>query len=746
MADIEVGDLVARISFDDTGLNSSMAAINRQIRLVQSEFDRASSSLQNYGSAEERLQARSTSLTQQMSLQQQRINLLNQQFQESAREKGLDAAATQQLAIQLNQAQTSYNRLENQLQRVNTELAAQSTQVEETGQSFKRAEIDVAAFGKAAAAGIAAAGLAFAGVVAKAVSFSDDLTKALNKAKSATGNFEAENYELKEVMVDLFNQGFGEDFADIGKAITTVGQVTGATGVELERMTKSAFLLSDVFEYDINESTRTAKTLMTNFGISANQAFTLIAQGAQNGADKNGDLLDTLNEYAPQFKALGFSANQFTDVLIAGAENGTFSIDKVGDAVKEFNIRAKDGSKTTADGFKSLGYDADKMAQTFAAGGEKSVAAFNALITKLSELKDPVEQNRIAIELFGTQFEDIGLSATVNLGNVESVANQTADTLQQINNTKYDSVGEAIQGIGRNLQTGILLPLADKVLPKLQEFTDYIKVHMPEIQANISAALDVGIKLFDKLTVAVKFLIDSMDILLPVIAGVTAAIVAQTVIDGLVKLYKAWQVATTAQTTAQWLLNLALNANPLGLVALAIGAVVTAGVLLYKNWDTVTEKLGQLWDYMKDIGGKIKTFFGEVFGGLATGFKGYVNTWITSLNALIRGLNKLKFDFPDWVPGLGGKSFGINIPTIPMLANGGNIAEAGMALVGEAGPELLKLPKGAQVQPLIGPNAVSSQPQTMVANVYLNSKQIATAVAGPLNDLTRTQRRGMGVS
>ena len=80
---------------------------------------------------------------------------------------------------------------------------------------------------------------------------------------------------------------------------------------------------------------------------------------------------------------------------------------------------------------------------------------------------------------------------------------------------------------------------------------------------------------------------------------------------------------------------------------------------------------------------------------------------IGGLNTLISGLNRVQFSVPSWVPSLGGKSFGINIPSIskiPYLANGGVLLE-GSAVVGEAGPELLTMSGGrAIVQPLTNSN------------------------------------------
>jgi len=82
---------------------------------------------------------------------------------------------------------------------------------------------------------------------------------------------------------------------------------------------------------------------------------------------------------------------------------------------------------------------------------------------------------------------------------------------------------------------------------------------------------------------------------------------------------------------------------------------------------------------------------------------GALNSAIDGLNILIKGLNKLKIDIPKWVPGLGGKTFGMNITEIgkiPYLANGG-ILSSGTAVVGEKGAELLSLINGkAQVTPL----------------------------------------------
>lgn len=88
-----------------------------------------------------------------------------------------------------------------------------------------------------------------------------------------------------------------------------------------------------------------------------------------------------------------------------------------------------------------------------------------------------------------------------------------------------------------------------------------------------------------------------------------------------------------------------------------------------------------------------KSAFKNVFNSLWTIAKAPINLIIGGINALIKGANKISFDVPDWVPGLGGKKFGFNIPQIPKLAVGGIVnmpgrgVPVGGAIAGEAGRE-----------------------------------------------------------
>lgn len=92
---------------------------------------------------------------------------------------------------------------------------------------------------------------------------------------------------------------------------------------------------------------------------------------------------------------------------------------------------------------------------------------------------------------------------------------------------------------------------------------------------------------------------------------------------------------------------------------------------------TVTNIFNGIWNTIKNI-------INSILGGI----EGMANGVVNGINTIVKALNKLKFYIPDWIPGLGGKTFGFNIGmiprvSIPRLAKGGVLTEATTVLAGE---------------------------------------------------------------
>ena len=143
-----------------------------------------------------------------------------------------------------------------------------------------------------------------------------------------------------------------------------------------------------------------------------------------------------------------------------------------------------------------------------------------------------------------------------------------------------------------------------------------------------------------------------------------------------------------------------LTTSALGPLALGIAGAIAVGVLLYKNWDTIKAKAFELWDGVKAAFEPLGEFFTTMFTSTEEGFKSFVNFFIDGINTVVEGMNKIKVNVPDWVPKIGGESWGVNIPKIPNFALGTRYFQGGLARINEGGRgEVVSLPNGSQVIP-----------------------------------------------
>ena len=305
---------------------------------------------------------------------------------------------------------------------------------------------------------------------------------ALDSLQTKTGATADQMAEYEGIITDLYGKGMGEDKRDLSDSIAEVKQQLGdIDSGKLAEVSENALVLRDTFGFDIAENVRAASMLMQKFGITADEAYNLIAQGAQNGLNKNGDLMDVINEYGVHYSQLGYSAEEFFNSLYNGAATGVFSVDKLGDAMKEFGIRTKDTAESTNEGFALLGLNADEMRSKFAAGGESAKLATQETITALFAMSDKVKQNQAGVALFGTMWEDLGADAVKALTNVTGAADQTASTLEEIGEIKYDNLENNLERVTRKAKTDLLEPVVEDLLPLAEDGVDFLVENIPKV-------------------------------------------------------------------------------------------------------------------------------------------------------------------------------------------------------------------------------------------------------------------------
>lgn len=482
-------------------------------------------------------------------------------------------------------------------------------------------------------------GAAAVGVGALAVGTANDISGAMNDFIAITGKGTEETERYQAVMEDIYANNYGESFSDIGQAMAEVTKQLGdMDDASLQNVTESAFALRDTFGYDIPESTRAAKAMVDNFGVSGEEAMNLIASGAQNGLDYSGELLDSISEYSVQFDKMGLGAEDMFAIFQKGAESGAFNLDKVGDAVKEMSIRVVDGSDTTKQGFELLGLNADEMAQKFAAGGDTAKEAFNETLDALAAMEDPIAQNTAGVDLIGTMWEDLGPEAVTALAGIEEGAYKTSDAMEQIKDVKYDDLGSMFEELKRNVEV-LLIPLGEALIPLLSTLIDSVlPILTGLLEPLISLFTELLTPILNLIQQALQPLMDAFlflmdNVISPFISLVTGLLVPafSGALDGMLK---------TAKNNIGNITNIFRN------IIDFIKNVFTG------NWKAA-------WENVKDI-------FKSIVDGLGNIFKAPLNFIIDGINGFLGGLNNIKI--PDWVPGVGGKGF--NIPKIPRLKVG----------------------------------------------------------------------------
>ena len=602
------------------------------------------------------------------------------------------------------------------------------------GQAQKAASKTGDAIGKALSAGFKV-GVAAAGAFTTAlVKIGTEYQAATGQISAATGATGAELESLQGVMENVYGNNYGDSMADVADAVATVSQqMKGLSDGELQSVTEGAFALRDVFQYDVAESVRAANALVNNFGISGDDAMNLIAAGAQNGLDFSGELLDTISEYSVQFAKVGIDADQMFQIMQAGADSGAWNLDKVGDAIKEMSIRMVDGSDTTAAGFQAIGMDADIMAQKFAAGGETAQQAFQETIQALAGMEDPVQQNIAGVNLFGTMWEDLGPKVVAQLASITDEAYAAGDELQKMQEVKYDNLGDALKGLGRQLEVE-LLPLANELTSFLTDIFQEIDLSglgeglmglISTVTTTLGPAVQPLLDLFGSLFSADTFsslggvltglqgpLQSLATFLQPIILAFSQmaqnvfpvfVAVGQTVAGAISQIFQALSplmvplqqlamsifpaISAVLGAVGQAFINLVNVVMPpiTGLISFLMPAFQGLLTILQNVINFITNIFTANWSAAWQ---NVTNIFGTIWGGIVGLVKGPINAVIGIINSAIGAINSISVTIPDWVPLVGGQTLGFNIPQIPMLATGGTVEQPMLAVVGDA-PETI---------------------------------------------------------
>ena len=186
----------------------------------------------------------------------------------------------------------------------------------------------------------------------------------------------------------------------------------------------------------------------------------------------------------------------------------------------------------------------------------------------------------------------------------------------------------------------------------------------------------------------------------------------------------------------------------LGALSGLLNFIVNFCTSVFKSWSEVFE-VG-LVQMLKDFIAWIAGIFVELWNIIKTP----INWIIEGVNKVIDALNSISVDVPDWVPGLGGQTWGFNIPNIPMLANGGIVDQPTLAMIGEGKHEEAVVPLDGRLEEIIakavattmaalGMNKEEEKAMNVTIPVYLGNKLIKTEIINDINRQTRVNGKSV---
>jgi phage-related minor tail protein len=706
---------------------------------------------------------------------------------EAAREKASGATTRYKAAEdQLRAAQREHREITGQLETATKNL---TTEVTKAPSKWDELKASLSSSGDAADTtksqiGDLAAGLGSA--VGAAELFSEGWSQALEldsgvaRVTAALDLTSAQSERAGEVAGDLYSAAWGDSLggttAAVEAVISSIDGMSAASAPELEHATELALAFSDVFEQDVSEAARNAGILIkTGLATDATDAFDLMTGALQQvPTAMRGEAMDALQEYSAFFAALGMDGPEAVNAITFATENGQYGIDKMGDALKEFSIRAASLDDTGAqDALAAIGLSGTDMANQLLAGGDTAGEAMSQIVDGLLGIQDPGEQAAAAIALFGTPLEDLGLdkipgflaslsSSTAEVGEFTGAADDLATTVGGATSTSLETVTRGFQDA---LRDGIepLLEPANAVLTWAKE----IPGGFTAVAAGIGT-LAVGVGAYT----VVQWAMNSALLASPitwVIVGIAALVAAIVLLVANWDTVVAWidDVWTAAvdwvkesfASVGEWFTTKGeeISAFLTGLWTAITTSITLAWTLIrvwFEGlWEDVTGAFTRAWDFIKDLlswtpigmivenWDAILGFFSDMPGRISAAvsglWDGLTSSFKEAVNSIIRGWNDLRFTIGGGeVMGRTLPSFTLDTPNIPLLARGGTATAPGWSVVGEMGPELLHLPVGAQVVPL---SRASSSTTKVVGAEYSGTVYVVDPEAFARRQAARTR-------
>lgn len=584
--------VVARIGLDDKGFQEGVSRIQRNLKLVQSEFVAASSKIKDFGKSEEGLRLKQDTLNKQIDLQKQKVAALSKSYQESAAKKGTDAKATENLKIKLNYAQAELNKMQNELTSVNKELEVQSSSWTKVGKTFEGIGNKMQNIGKGfSSVGSTLTKSITTPIVAAGtglIKLESEFEKANNTIRIGTG---ATGEALKGLEEDFKNvyTSVNTSMSDASQVIADLNTRTGLSGESLQSLSTQMLRLAKITGEDINTLIPAATRMFQDAGISTEDygdALDYTFKVSQSTGIGVSRLQELMTQFGGPLRQMGFDW-QTSAVMLGKFE--------------------KEGVNTNLV-LGSLRIALGKMARE---GISDPKQALSEMIAKIKEAGTAGEANSLALDMFGAKAGP-DMAAAIREGrlNLDELLNSINGSPETIEKAAKDTetVGDKF-AILKNKMLVSLEPLGKKLIEAVEKA-------MPSIEKLIEGITKI-VEKFSSLSPAQQDLVLKFALVVAAIGPVVSIIGKVITIGGtLMSTIGSISTAIGAAGGASGALGAAFTVltGPVGIIIAALAGLIGVFVALYKNNDDFKNTVNSAWNEIKNVIGGIINGLKELFG------------------------------------------------------------------------------------------------------------------------------------
>lgn len=608
----EIGSLNVRIGLDASGFQNGIASLNREMRVVDSQFKAATASLGEHGKGLDGLKLKSDSLSKQTEIQKQRVEALETAHKKSVESKGQDAKATQELEIKLNKAKEQLSLMEQELNKVNKEIEIQSSSWHKLGQSLEPVGKKMQDIGK----GMESVGKDLTKTVTlPIVGFATASSKAAIDFESAFAGVkktvDATDEELNKLETSIRNMS--KEIPASSSAIAEVAEAAGQLGIEVPNIlgfTRVMIDLGEATNLSSDEAATSLARLANITGMSQTDfdklGSTIVALG-NNLATTESEIVAMGLRLAGAGTQIGLSEAQimsFAGALSSvgiEAEAGGSAFSKV---MIDMQLAVETGSERLNEFASVAGMSASEFKQAFQedAGsaiisfieglgnaeeqGKSSIAILDEMGITEVRLRDALLRASGASDVFTTSLE-IGTKAWEENTALTKEAEQ-----------RYQTTASQIQ-IAKNYLADAAITIGEILMPHIVSLSEKVK-EASEWFSNLSPTTQETIVKIGLLVAAIG----------------PAILIIGKIITTIGSAITAFSTISTAVANAGGVI--ALLTNPIGIAIGAIAAIIAIGVTLYQNWDTIKEKANELMEGIKEKWNGIKENTAEAWENLKT--------------------------------------------------------------------------------------------------------------------------------